>query len=502
MESVIRNTSHVLDVAVMLRGAAPSCCLCAYVVPAHEFSKVKAKALIEYLKVLMMKHLPSYSIPSIIEDIEALPLTTNKKLDVGALSHLRSKHDISSGYIDNTYLTPLEKQIAEALLEALDLPADYAVSPGTTYSQLGGNSLQAFMVLRHLNQSIGSKIHLSQFFRKDISIRHLANVAFGEQRSKADSSSGDLLEYKFLPLDIAYNVRRPSIRRQKKILLTGSTGFLGSHLLAEILSTGCHKVSYIVRASDESIARKRVKFALQNWDLWKDSFESSFDVYCGDLSQPFLGLSINEYLDLAQQVDTVYHSAAAVSFIAPFTELKDANITSTIEILRFASTLTQKRLTYISTLSVFFDVDSDRDRGLETSVRVQHTGIITGYAQTKWASEQLVLEFVRLGGHALILRPGRLLGNTRNYKCPRDDFTISLISSVLELGVAPNLDDVGGKNWQIDLTPVDFCARVTCQLSQQGEVGIRHIINKNTVSFESIIDSLGNHLIKRMPYRQ
>lgn len=309
-----------------------------------------------------------------------------------------------------------------------------------------------------------------------------------------------LLQCSILPYDIAYNVRPPRSRRQKHVLLTGCTGFLGSHLLAEILSTSFSKVNCVVRAPDKNAAVNRVKAALQTWDLWEDSYETCFNVFCGDVSKPFLGLSTNEYMDLARQVDTIYHSAAAFSFIAPLAELKEVNITGTVEILRFASTLTPKRLTYVSTLSVFFHANSHIRCGKEAPVDDMHTGLVTGYAQSKWVSEQLVHEYSRLGGHALILRPDRLLGNTKNYRCSRDDFTIRLIASMLELGVAPDLDDTDTLNCQFDLTPVDFCARLIHGLSWRGTTGIRHIINKNTISFELIVSALGGN-IKKMPYR-
>ena len=125
--------------------------------------------------------------------------------------------------------------------------------------------------------------------------------------------------------------------------------------------------------------------------------------------------------------------------------------------------------------------------------------IVTGYAQSKWVAEQIVLEFARLGGHVLIIRPGRLFGNTISYKCPRDDFIVRLIASVLELGIAPDLSNIGGANWQIDLTPVDSCARLDHQLSLGGETGIRNIFNKDTVSFEDIVSALGER-IRQIPY--
>lgn len=501
VENVIRNASQVLDVVVIPQGVGPTHTLCAYVVPAHGGSKVDKEALTARLKGLMRENLPSYSIPSIIEIIDALPLSLNKKLNVKALLDPTFRKDRPSSPSHETLLSPLEKKIAAALLEALDLPTEQVVSPGTTYGELGGSSLQAWPVLCHLNGSIGCKVQLGQFYRRDISIRCLAELILGGYQKQPSPTPDNLLKRTVLPSDIVYNVRVPKFPRQDHVLLTGSTGFLGSHLLAEILSTGSTRVSCIVRAPDNNTARNRIKAALQTWDLWEDSFGSRFDAFRGDVSKPFLGLSTNDYLHLARRVDTVYHSAAAVSFIAPFAELEEANVTGTIEILRFAGTLAQKRLTYISTLSVFFDVGNEPLCGMEVPVNNLYSGIVTGYAQSKWVSEQLVHEYARLSGQALVLRPGRLLGSTRNYKCPRDDLTICLIASVLETGVAPDFDDIGAPDWQIDLTPVDCCARLAHRLSLQGETGIRHIINKNTISFEAIVNSLGEH-VQRMPYRQ
>lgn len=251
-----------------------------------------------------------------------------------------------------------------------------------------------------------------------------------------------------------------------------------------------------MRAPSNDAAHERLASALQNLGIWNDDLRSHIQVRCGDVSRPFLGLLVDEYLNLARSVDTVYHSAAAVSFIAPYSELEATNVNGTAEILRFASTLTQKRLVYVSTLSVFFEAGNKFPCGREIPVDKLENPLITGYAQTKWVSEQLVLSWANHGGQALILRPGRLLGNTLNFKCHRDDFTVRLISAIMELGVAPDLG-----HWLIDLTPVDFCARVTCRLSTNGETGIRHVINQDIISFDTICKHLGENII-RIPYQE
>ena len=73
------------------------------------------------------------------------------------------------------------------------------------------------------------------------------------------------------------------------------------------------------------------------------------------------------------------------------------------------------------------------------------------------------------------------------------------MASVLELGVAPDLHGVAGQAWRIDLTPVDFCARLVHQLSLEGQTGLRHIINNETISFENAVGCLGREN-QRIPY--
>ena len=228
VENVKRTASDVLDVVVIPQGVAPSRILCAYVVPAHQGSKIKREALTVHLKELMRNNLPSYSIPSVIEVIGALPLIVNKKLDSKALSDSSFRKDRFSSSICETFLTPLEKKIAAALLEALDIPAEEALLPGTTYGKLGGSSLQASLVLRHLNASIGCKIRLGQFYRRDVSIRNLADLILGEQQHQANPPREDLLKRSILPYDIVYNVRATEFGKQKCVLMTGSTGSSGA----------------------------------------------------------------------------------------------------------------------------------------------------------------------------------------------------------------------------------------------------------------------------------
>ena len=497
IEGMMRSADYVQDAIVLISGTVPFQRLCAYVVPMSQNSNGDYATLKNNLRDLLRASLPSYSVPGDIDFLHAFPLTVNQKLDSKALQNVVRRERELSYSKGKQSLSSDEKQVAKALLEALDLSADQIVTPCTTYGELGGNLLQASLVLRRLNTSLHSKVQLGQIYRNNISIRQLAKLVSGVQKEQACPPLAILRANAVLPQDIAYSARPYKPHLNRHMLLTGATGFLGCHLLAEILSTNSRMiVTCVVRAPNTDAANERLETALQKWGIWNDDFRSRIRVRCGDVSKPFLGLLVDEYLILARSVDTVYHSAAAVSFIAPYSELEEANVNGTVEILRFASTLTQKRLVYVSTLSVFFEASNNISCGLEIPVDNLEEPLITGYAQTKWVSEQLVQSWANRGGQALILRPGRLLGNTLNFKCPRDDFTVRLIAGIMELGVAPDLG-----HWLVDLTPVDFCARVTCRLSMSGETGVRHVINQDTISFDTICKHLGENII-RIPYQE
>ncbi|KAL8881620.1 MAG: hypothetical protein Q9198_001205 [Flavoplaca austrocitrina] len=356
------------------------------------------------LRDLLRASLPSYSVPGDIDFLHAFPLTINQKLDSKALQNVARRERELSYSEGKQSLSSNEKQVAKALLEALDLSADQTVTPCTTYGELGVNSLQASLVLRRLNTSLHSTVQLGQIYRNNISIRQLAKLVSGVQKEEAWPPLAVLQANAVLPQDIAYSARPSKPRMNRHMLLTGATGFLGCHLLAEILSTSSRMiVTCVVRAPNTDAANERLESALQKWGILNDDFRSRIQVRCGDVSKPFLGLLVDEYLILARSVDTVYHSAAAVSFIAPYSELEEANVNGTVEILRFASTLTQKRLVYVSTLSVFFEASNNISCGLEIPVDNLEKPLITGYAQTKWVSEQLVESWANRGGQALIL---------------------------------------------------------------------------------------------------
>jgi thioester reductase-like protein len=95
------------------------------------------------------------------------------------------------------------------------------------------------------------------------------------------------------------------------LLLTGATGLLGGYLLRDALRQNL-PVVVIARRSATLSACRRIDGVLAPWE--RDRALPRPVVLEGDLSQPNLGLSSTDLGWLADNCDTVVHSAASISF--------------------------------------------------------------------------------------------------------------------------------------------------------------------------------------------
>ena len=179
----------------------------------------------------------------------------------------------------------------------------------------------------------------------------------------------------------------------KHIFLTGATGFIGAFLLHELLQQTPEASIYcLVRSSDAESGKHRIRTNLERYLLWNEKFNSRIIAVVGDLAQPRLGLSEQQFTDLASAIDVIYHNGALVNLIYPYAALREANVLGTQEVLRLASLIKVKPVHFISTLDVFqSSVYSEMNAILEPDELTHCEGLSDGYDQTKWVAEKLVM---------------------------------------------------------------------------------------------------------------
>jgi nucleoside-diphosphate-sugar epimerase len=141
-----------------------------------------------------------------------------------------------------------------------------------------------------------------------------------------------------------------TIKNKPVIALTGATGFLGSHLMADMITKGYSIIVFGRPAKNESL-KDRI-FRLLKW-FGVDSMSDQVTCIDTDLSQDNLGISTGEYSRLCSVVDSVIHCASDTSFSESKREkVMAANINNLNGILEFSKNAHVNFFHYISTTYV------------------------------------------------------------------------------------------------------------------------------------------------------
>jgi thioester reductase-like protein len=292
-------------------------------------------------------------------------------------------------------------------------------------------------------------------------------------------------------------VERPA--QPERVLLTGATGFLGAFLLDELLRRTGATVHCLVRSADAEAGRRRIEQALTTYVPGHQHPRSRIVPVVGDLSGPRLGLSPEVFDDLATQVDVIYHNAAVVNWIYPYSRLKPANVGGTQEILRLAVRRRVKPVHVVSSLAVFPLVGKPGGTVIGERDGIDHGGVLYGgYTQSKWVAEKLVTIARSRGLPVAVYRPGLITGHSSTGAWNTDDFMTRLFKSWIELGSAPDLDGA------LDMTPVDYVssALVHLSLSERSLGSDFHLINPRPVHLREVVQWIrsAGYPVEQLPY--
>jgi len=270
----------------------------------------------------------------------------------------------------------------------------------------------------------------------------------------AHSAGMDLGAEAELPPDLAAQLASlPQLQAQRPpgtILLTGATGFLGAFLLADQLRRHPQlNVWCLVRADGAGAAKARVRANLQHYDLWEEEFGARIVGLPGDLAQPRLGLDGATWAGLAERIGGILHNGAQLSYVAPYSQLKQPNVDGTLDVLRLAAAAGVP-VEFISSTSVYEGAAYRGQAISETDDVAAWEGIHLGYSQTKWVSERLVLAAAAAGLPVTVYRPPLIGGHSQSGAWHEGDFLHRLVRGCQALGQAPDLP------MELDLVPVDY----------------------------------------------
>ncbi|MEG5000682.1 non-ribosomal peptide synthetase family protein [Microcoleus sp. B4-D4] len=477
IEAGLSHHPSVREAVVVLQENEPgNQRLVAYIV-AHSKLSVQDSQLIESLRSFLKEQLPEYMIPSAFVVLKALPLTPNGKIDPQALP----APSIAANFTD-TFVgprTPGEEILAGIWSQLLNLKK---VGIHDNFFDLGGHSLLITQLLAKVRESFQVELPLRVLFEaptvaglaEKIEMQQGGNTA-GDRPSNFDINAEAILDPAIRP---ATPLSEPKTE-PACILLTGATGFLGAFLLRDLLQQTQAEIYCLVRSADAESAKKRIQSSLESYLIWDESSSDRIIPIAGDLSQPLLGLSEEQFRVLASKIDVIYHNGAFVKFTYPYSVLKPANVLGTQEVLRLASQSKLKPVHLISTISVF---SARGESGIkvvrEEDELTPGEGLKGAYTQTKWVAEKLVEVARDRGIPVSIYRPGRISGDSQTGACNPSDLLYRLIAGCVQLGCAPDDDKL------MNVAPVDYVSRAIVHLSRQKELLGKTFHLVNTQSFQ------------------
>jgi len=302
--------------------------------------------------------------------------------------------------------------------------------------------------------------------------------------------------------------------RMGRILLTGGTGFLGSHLLHELLLRG-YNITVLARPNGQSSAEARIR-QLLHWfgrdgDGW--SRLEVPDVIEGCIDQPDLGLKPPEYAALLNSVSEIVHCASDTSFSArKKTSLEITNITGMKNVLDFAVSGQCSFFHYVSTAYV-----AGKKAGVCTEELVENKVFTNFYEETKCRAEWMVSDRCAQEGIRLaIYRPSIVYGDSETGRSLRFNAVYYPVKMLLFLKNLYEADirEQGGRragemgvkltnkgflylplrvpaaeNAGLNLIPVNYFTRAFAVLMEDClEGGIFHITNRRLTRIEDLID--------------
>lgn len=388
---------------------------------------------------------------------------------------------------NNTYIEPrtiLEKLLCKSFEDVLQVK-DVGIKDN--FFEIGGDSLAAVEIT--LIDYDGVFLDVTDIY-KHPTVEELAlNITEKKKIFQIDNEINELLQ-KSNTENLNYNI--------KGILLTGATGFLGSHILYELSKLDI-KIYCLIRSREKF--NKVMNYYFSDIDF------TNINLIIGDIEKQNLGIDCEQYKILAKKVDTVIHVAANVKHAEKYDVIYKTNVIGTNNILDFCR-ISKAVLHHTSTVSLH---GSGIIRQTKTDTIFNEKILNIGqqvkdnvYIDTKYQAEKLVIKARNENIKSNIYRIGNLTWRKRDLKFQFNNVDNGFINRMIGImKISASCKDI--EKYPIDFTPVDECAQAYVKLVMSKKINnIYHLFNPNILYINDIARTLNLNIkhVEKMVFEQ
>lgn len=449
------------------------------------FYTVKDKEYVteDALKAYLKGRLTFYMVPDILKRLTAMPQTPGGKTDLKALE----KESVE--YV-RTYRAPenaFQRAVCDAFAAVL---GEEQIGLYDHFFELGGDSLHTAELVNEIGKRL-SEVQISyenifQYPTPELLAQYLYRPAAKEEKNP-------LAELDYEGMEEFLENNRPGEARVHPlgtILLTGVTGFLGLHILLELLAVPdqWEHIYCLVRPTRRQDGNQRLRSTLFYYGEhdYEELFGQRLTALEGDLEEPAIFAE-----EFSGKVDTVIHCAANVAHFSFDDKLERVNVGGVQNILAFCKEQGASYV-HVSTISVAGAYPREV-QPLVLSEQKLFVGqeIHNQYIRSKYMAEYMIVRAaIRDGIPVKLMRVGNLQGRLADGEFQmnhsRNAFTRQ-IASYVKIGKVP----VSLYEGTVNFSPVDETARMIVTLAGlEGNYSVFHVYPPQEVAYQKLFGTL------------
>jgi len=260
------------------------------------------------------------------------------------------------------------------------------------------------------------------------------------------------------------------------IFVTGSTGYLGSYVVAGLLSGYRDTLNLLVRAKTEQEARERLWASLQmhfGFPEFLEHLDTRICIFGGDLTSDRFGLSDDDYHALVETTDSLIHCAASLNRKSE-KQCLNVNLRGTLEVIQLARRAQDhhglRRYSHVSTVAVAGKRKNEvvtEDQAIDWE-----RSDYDPYARTKKFCEHMANRWLP-EVQKTIFRPAVVLGDSRRPVTSQFDM-VQAVHFLARLPVLPLRP-----HDKIDIVPANYVGKAVVTIHQKDTPrhGIYHLFS-------------------------
>ena len=426
-------------------------------------------------KTLAASSLADYMVPDVYMLMTTMPMTPNGKINRKVLPTPELQRTTE-------YVAPegeKEKLFCDIFSDILKIKE---VGATDNFFEIGGTSINAIKVIveasKHGVQIVFNDIFtlktpraLASFVSNEKCTNNVEhNVEHHEERKDSFQAIDAVLEKNTIA-----SFREGDSLAIDNVLLTGATGYLGIHILNELLTNYSGHIFCPIRAKGDAEAASRLR-TLYFYYFGKTEVFSKFNervtVFAAEVTQPdalIQAAAANPSLSPLNSSLTVINCVANVKHFSAGNDIEMVNIESVRHLVNYCLR-TNSRLIHISTNSIA-GVSVDGVPGPEVVLTERDLWIgqeinTNKYVYSKFKAEELVLNAIADQGlNAKIMRVGNLSARQKDGEFQINFNTnnfLAMLRAYVVLGMVP----YEALDQRFELSPIDEVARAIMLLAQ------------------------------------